>query len=318
MTVENPRVTVLSGGVGGAKLSQGFYHVLPPKNLTLISNTADDLTLFGLRICPDSDILLYTLTDRVNTDHGWGLAGDTFKALQTVKELGGIDWFNLGDRDIGVHLYRTERLGQSAGLAEVIAEIARGFGLGCRLLPMCETPVVTKLLTNEGELPLQEYLVKRRAEPEIRKIRFEGSDKAKASPGVLEALEESDLVVIAPSNPLISIAPILSVVDLHQAMVNTRAFRLAVTPLVGGKSLKGPTDRMMRQLGQEVSPVTIARQYLNVIDGFVIDELDSHLAPEIEDMGLKCFVLPTVMMNMEDKKKLASSLVNILNSKSPV
>ncbi|MEE8433198.1 MAG: 2-phospho-L-lactate transferase, partial [bacterium] len=255
-TAGNPRVTLLSGGVGGAKLALGFYTAFDPERLTIIANNGDDMDLFGLRICPDWDILAYTLAGRVEAAQGWGIAGDTFAALDVVRELGGTDWFNLGDRDLGLHLFRTGLLRQGVSLAEVCRRVAGRLGLQCALLPMCAEPVETRIGTDRGEMHLQEYLVRHRAEPEVRSIRFEGIDSATPAPGVLEAIAGSQVIVLAPSNPLISIDPILAVPGLREALRTTKAYRMAVSPLVAGASLKGPTDKMMAQLGLDVSPVT--------------------------------------------------------------
>jgi LPPG:FO 2-phospho-L-lactate transferase len=305
----SPRVTLLSGGVGGAKLALGLAGVLEPERLTVIANTGDDIELFGLRICPDADILAYTLAGRVNADTGWGIAGDTFAALDVTRSLGGTGWFNLGDRDLGLHLFRTELLRQGVGLAEITARIARALGLRCTLLPMCEQPLTTRIVTDAGELHLQEYLVRKRAAPEVRAVRFAGSEAATPAPGVLEALSGADVVILAPSNPLISIAPILAVPGLREALRAGRAFRVAVSPLVAGRSLKGPTDRMLAQLGHEVSALGVARLYADVLDAFVLDEQDAAAIPAIEALGLRCVALPTVMSDLAAKQALARALL---------
>jgi LPPG:FO 2-phospho-L-lactate transferase len=303
------RVTLLSGGVGGAKLALGLYTVLPPGALTVIANTGDDIDLFGLRICPDSDILAYTLAGRVNEAAGWGVAGDTFAALDAVRELGGTGWFNLGDRDLGLHLYRSELLRAGVGLAEITRRIAAALGLRCTLLPMCEQPVATHIGTAAGELHLQEYLVRERAAPEVRSVRFAGVEAASPAPGVLEAIAGSRLVILAPSNPLISIGPILAVPGLREALRASGALRLAVSPLVGGKSLKGPSDRMLAQLGHAVSPVTVAGLYRDVLDGFVVDAQDAASLPAVEALGLRGAALPTVMGDLAAKQALARALL---------
>lgn len=305
----SPRVTLLSGGVGGAKLALGLYRELAPEALTLVANTGDDLELFGLRICPDTDILAYTLAGRVNEATGWGVAADTFHALDVARQLGATGWFNLGDRDIGVHLFRTELLCQGVGLAEVTARLAAGLGLRCTVLPMCEQPVATMLDTDEGELGLQAYLVQRRAQPTVRAVRFAGVERATPAPGVAEALAASDVVLLAPSNPLISIAPILAVPGLRDALRASPAVKLAVSPVVAGRSLKGPTDRMLAQLGHEVSPVGVARLYADVLDGFVLDEQDAAQAPAVEALGLGVRSLPTVMNDLPAKRALARALL---------
>jgi LPPG:FO 2-phospho-L-lactate transferase len=304
-------VTVLSGGVGGAKLVLGLYSLLPGEELTVIANTGDDLTLFGLRICPDSDILLYTLASQAHPEQGWGIAGDSFRVLERVRELGGPGWFNLGDVDLGLHLLRTELRSQGLGLTEITRRLSLALGVRSRILPMCEQPVATRLETDAGTLDLQEYLVRRRAEPEVSRVEFAGADASTPAPGVLEAIAASRLVVVAPSNPLISIGPILAVPGIRAALRASRALKVAVTPLVGGRSLKGPTDRMLAQLGLAVSPVTVAEAYRDFLDVFVVDAQDRALLPQIEALGMGCVALPTVMHDLPAKQALARALLNL-------
>jgi LPPG:FO 2-phospho-L-lactate transferase len=301
-------VALLSGGVGGSRLALGLDGVLDPARLTVIANTGDDIDLFGLRICPDVDILAYTLAGQVHPQ-GWGIQGDTFRALDRVKQLGGMGWFNLGDVDLGLHLFRTELLSQGVGLAEVTRRIAAALGVRCALLPMCEERVNTRIRTDGGLLHLQEYLVRDRTQPVVRGVEFDGIAQASPAPGVVEALGQSALVLIAPSNPLISIAPILAVPGLRAALRASRALKVAVSPLVAGASLKGPTDRMLAQLGQPVSPLTVAKGYRDVLDVFVLDERDAALRGGIEALGLRCAVLPTVMTDLAAKQALARHLL---------
>ncbi|MCZ6628921.1 MAG: 2-phospho-L-lactate transferase [SAR324 cluster bacterium] len=306
------RITLLSGGVGGAKLALGLYTVSAPEELTVIANGGDDLELFNLRICPDSDILAYTLAGQVNEPGGWGIRDDSFHALERVRQLGGTGWFNLGDTDLGLHLFRSELLRQGVGLAEVTRRIAEKLGLKCRLLPMCEQPVSTRLSTEEGQLHLQEYLVKRRAEPVLHAVHFDGIEQATPAPGVPEALAEAAMIVIAPSNPLISIAPILAVPGMRRMIREARGLKVAVSPIVGGKSLKGPSDKMLAELGHAVSPVTVAELYRDFLDVFVVDEQDAACMEEVEGMGLRCVAAPTVMKDLACKQALAAALLALL------
>lgn len=301
-------VVLLSGGVGGAKLALGLYTVMDPARLTVIANTGDDIDLFGLRVCPDADTLVYTLSGQAGP-HGWGVAGDSFRALERARLLGATGWFNLGDVDIGLHLFRTELLARGVGLAEVTRRVAAALGVRCTVLPMCEQKVTTRIQTGQGMMHLQEYLVRERAEPVVRAIQFEGIAAAHPAPGVLEALAEAQRVIIAPSNPLISIAPILAVPGMREALRRAPGRRVAITPLVGGASLKGPTDRMLAQLGKPVSPVTVAEQYREVIDTFVLDAQDAALRPAIEALGLRCVLLPTVMDDLAGKQSLARQVL---------
>jgi LPPG:FO 2-phospho-L-lactate transferase len=305
------QITVLSGGIGGAKLVLGLYSVMPPEHLTVVANSGDDMTLFGLRICPDTDTLLYSLCDEVHPDQGWGIAGDSFRALKRVKELGGPSWFNLGDIDLGLHMYRTEMLRQGIGLTEITRRLTQALGVVCRVLPMCEHFVTTRLETNEGTLDLQDYLVRRRAQPEVKCISFDGTAESFPGPGVLEAISSSQMIVIAPSNPFISIAPILAVPGIREALRASQAVRIAVTPLVGGKALKGPTDKMMAEMGMAVSPVTVAQQYKDFLDVFVLDTQDEALRPDIESLGIRCAIAPTVMKDLPAKQALARTVLNL-------
>jgi LPPG:FO 2-phospho-L-lactate transferase len=302
-------VVLLSGGVGGAKLALGLYTAGDPARLTVVANSGDDIELFGLRICPDSDILAYTLAGLVDAEQGWGLAGDTFHALDAARALGGTGWFNLGDRDLGLHLYRSEQLRRGVGLAEITRHLAERLGLRCTLLPMCEQPVATRIATAAGELHLQEYLVRDRARPEVRGVRCEGVETAVPAPGVTEAIARAGRVILAPSNPLLSIGPILAVPGLREALRGTAALRIAVSPLVGGASLKGPTDRMLAQLGHPVSPLTVAELYRDVLDVFVVDEVDAVCLPGIEALGLRAVALPTVMGDLAARQRLARALL---------
>ncbi|HEX7928728.1 MAG TPA: 2-phospho-L-lactate transferase [bacterium] len=304
-------VALLSGGVGGAKLALGLYTVMDPARLTVVANSGDDIDIFGLRVCPDADILAYTLADQVGP-LGWGIGGDTFRALERVRLLGGTGWFNLGDVDIGLHLFRAELMQQGVPLGEITRRMAAALGLKCTLLPMCEQKVTTRIHTDKGTLHLQEYLVRDRAEPVVRGIAFEGVEASRPVPGVLDALHAAQLIVIAPSNPLISIGPILAVPGLRDALRQAKGHRVAVTPLVGGASLKGPTDKMLAQLGKAVSPVTVAEDYRDVIDTFVLDAQDAHLTPQIQALGMHCVSLPTVMSDLAAKQSLARHLLALV------
>jgi LPPG:FO 2-phospho-L-lactate transferase len=267
--------------------------------------------VFGLRVCPDADTLVYSLCGEVHPGQGWGVAGDTFRALARVRQLGGAAWFNLGDVDLGLHLYRTELLRQGVGLADITGRVARALGVTCGVLPMCEQPVTTRLETDEGPLDLQDYLVRRRAEPRVRRVTYAGISEAVPAPGVLDALGRGGLLVIAPSNPFISIGPILAVPGVRAALRSSPALRVGVTPLVGGRALKGPTDKMMAELGLPVSPVTVAQQYRDCLDAFVLDSQDAALRPDIEALGLRCVVAPTVMDDLPAKQALARKLLNL-------
>lgn len=305
------RVTALAGGVGASKLLLGLAALVEPRDLTAIVNTGDDIELHGLKISPDLDIVTYTLAGIVNPRTGWGYRGETFAALKRLGVFGRECWFNLGDKDLATHLHRTAMLKEGRTLSESADSIRRALGVETRILPMSDEPVPTLIETDEGALHFQEYLVKRRAEPMVRGVRFLGAEKARPAPGVLEAIREAELIVICPSNPLISVGPILAVPGIREALRVRREDVVAVSPIVDGKSLKGPSDRMLAQLGYEVSARAVARMYADVAGTFVIDGVDRGQATEIESLGMRAAILPTVMKTRGQKIRLARALLDL-------
>jgi LPPG:FO 2-phospho-L-lactate transferase len=305
------RVTLLSGGVGGSKLALGLYTTLDPESLTVIANTGDDIDLFGLHISPDLDTVAYTLSGRVNPQQGWGVAGETWNTLHSAMTFGAADWFRLGDKDLGLHLYRTGRLRSGDSLSEITRDVTGSLGLRCKLLPMCDQPVSTRIVTGDGDLHLQEYLVRRACEPVVREIRYDGIERSKPAPGLLDALENCDVVILAPSNPFISIGPILSVPGARDALRGSKAKRLAVSPIVAGKALKGPLAKMMAELGFAVNQESIARMYVGLVDLLIVDEQDRPELPSVEAVGLGGRALPTVMDTLLSKQRLAQSLIEL-------
>lgn len=312
------RVVVLAGGVGGSKLLLGLSRVLPPGELTAIVNTGDDIRLHGLWICPDLDIVTYTLAGAVNPQTGWGLNGDTFRLLGALERFGHEPWFHLGDADLATHLHRTALLDSGATLSEAAESIRRGFGVTARILPMSDQPVTTMLETDGGRLHLQEYLVKQRAQPVVRQICFEGVERASPAPGVLEALDAADAIVIAPSNPLISIGPILAVRGIAERLRERSGRGIAVSPIVGGQSLKGPSDKMLTQMGKEATALGVARLYQGLARTFVIDQADAKLQPAIEALGFQVAVTETVMNTVAEKERLARELLEFAASQSGI
>ncbi len=301
-------ITALAGGVGASKLLAGLYRAMPPEELSIIVNTGDDFELFGLYIAPDLDIVTYTLAGIVNPETGWGIAGDTFHCLdELLRYSGGGRWFNLGDRDLATHIYRTEMMRQGQTLSQVAERVRLTHGVKARILPMTDTHVPTTILTDEGPMHFQEYLVKRRAQPVVTGIRFENIEAARPAPGVSEAIMEAEAIIICPSNPLISIGPILAVPGMHALLKETPATVAAISPVVGGASLKGPTDRMLSQLGLEVSATQVARLYADILDLYLIDDRDAAAQPEIEQMGIKVVVTQTVMSGPAEKLALAQT-----------
>lgn len=301
-----PRVVTLAGGVGAAKLLAGLLRAHPPDDLLAVVNTADDTVLHGLHVSPDLDTVVYTLAGAVNPDTGWGLAGETWQAMDALDRYGGITWFRLGDRDLATHLYRTHRLAQGADLATVTAEIASAWGLELTVLPVTNDRIETRVTTvDEGEIGFQDYFVRRRHDVAVSAVRVAGSKRAQPAPGLIDTLRAARLIVIAPSNPIVSIGPVLEVPGVRQAVAARRDAVVAVSPIVGGAALKGPADRLMRELGHECSVVGVARLYQDVAATLVIDEADAHLANDVEAVGVSCVVAPTIMDGIESATALA-------------
>jgi LPPG:FO 2-phospho-L-lactate transferase len=297
-------VVVLTGGVGGAKLVLGLTQIVAPDRITAIVNTGDDFRHLGLWICPDLDTLLYTLAGKANAEHGWGRAGETWGFMAALRSLGAEDWFLLGDGDLALHVVRSARLASGATLSVISRDFARAWGLPLTMLPMSDDPVSTHLSTNEGDLPFQRYFVERRCAPTVNAIRFEGAAAAQAAPGVVEAIQGADsrAVLIAPSNPFLSIDPILAVPGIRTALMNATAPVIAVSPIVGGKAVKGPTAKLMLELGIPVTPRAIADHYLGIIDGLLVDERD---APE--NVGIPVASADTLMVSLEDRARVATA-----------
>jgi LPPG:FO 2-phospho-L-lactate transferase len=298
-------IVVLSGGVGAARFLQGLAQVVPQERLTVIGNTGDDRDFYGLRVSPDLDIVMYTLAGIVDETHGWGIRGDTYNTMQQLTAYGNEDWFMLGDRDLATHIHRTKLLRQGKTLSEVTEELRRSFGLGLRMLPMSDQPVQTHIKTPVGLLHFQEYMVQRRCADEVQDVVFIGASEAKPAPGVIDAIKEAEAILLAPSNPIVSIGSILSVPGIHDALHEASGMIVAVSPIVGGSPIKGPADKLMRGLGMEVSPVGVARCYRDFLDVMVIDELDSHLLGAIEDLGIPAVATNTIMRDTQAKAALA-------------
>ena len=307
----NHEITALGGGVGASKLLLGLYEVLPPSTLTIIVNTGDDIELHGLKISPDLDIVAYTLAGIVDSAKGWGIRGETFHALKRLAAYGRPNWFNLGDRDLGTHIHRTALLAEGKSLAHAAESIRAALGVKARILPMSNDPVPTIIESDEGSLHFQEYLVKRGAAPVVKGIRFEGVEAARPAPGVLEAIREATRIIICPSNPLISIAPILAVPGVREQLRARKIDVFAVCPLVAGKSLKGPSDKMLLQLGHEATALGVAKLYADFTATFVIDPADKTQAAAIGALGMKVAILPTVMKSRAQKHRLARALLEL-------
>jgi LPPG:FO 2-phospho-L-lactate transferase len=310
-TAKQISIAALAGGVGASKLLLGLYDVVDPARLTAIVNTGDDITLHGLRISPDLDIVTYTLAGVIDPAKGWGFRGETFHTLKRLAIFGRVNWFNLGDRDLATHIHRTAMLADGRSLTDAAESIRTALGVKSRILPMSDQPVPTIIESDEGALHLQEYLVKRRAEPIVRGIRFDNVESASPAPSVLEAIRNADRIIICPSNPLISIGPILAVPGIREALRVRRKDVIAVCPIVGGKSLKGPSDKMLAQLGYESSAKGVAKLYADFTAVFVVDPADRSQAEAIQTLNMKVVVAPTVMRTRTDKRKLARALLRL-------
>ncbi len=310
-------IVAMAGGVGGAKLAQGLALAVPAGELAVVVNTADDFDLYGLRICPDLDTVLYTLAGIADPVQGWGVAGDTFQTLAAVAGYGREPWFRLGDRDFATHILRTERLRQGATLTATAAELAAALGVASRLLPMSDEPVATLLETPAGRLGFQDYFVARRQRDDVLGVAFDGIEHARLPEGVAGAIAAAELIVICPSNPIVSVGPILAVPGMGDALRQCEAPIVAVSPIIGGRALKGPADRMLATLGHEVSALGVARLYAGLIDALVIDEADRSLAPAIDALGMSTLVVPTVMGGAEDRRRLAVDVLAFGRSRVP-
>lgn len=301
-------VLALAGGVGGAKLADGLQRVAG-ENLSVIVNTGDDFELHGLYIAPDLDTVMYTLAGLANPDTGWGIAGDTFNNLEMISHYGGEDWFKLGDRDLATHLLRTQMLRGGYTLTRTTAQLAQALGVRARILPMSNERVATVVNTNAGELVFQEYFVHRRWQPVIKGVRFAGVENAKPVPEAVETLRAADAIIFCPSNPFVSIDPILAVRGMREVVRAARVPKIAVSPIIGGQALKGPAAKMFRELGMEPSAYQVAGHYRGVIDRFVLDRVDESQARAIKDLGLRVWITDTIMDHTDARERLAREII---------
>lgn len=301
-------VVLLAGGTGGARLASGLHAVLPPGELTVVTNTADDDVFHGLLVCPDTDAVLYRLAGVFNEESGYGIAGETFNTLEMLRRYGAPSWFSLGDRDIATHLLRAEMLAHGGSLTEAVAELTRRLGVATAVVPMSDEPVRTRVLTDWGELSFQEYFVRERCVPAVRGIRLDGAASARPSPAAVAAIAAADVVIVGPSNPVISIGPILAI--LGDLLRGRRV--AAVSPIVEGRALKGPTVPMMQALGEDPSPQGVLARYRSLATDFVLDRGDSDLASGMRGGALRVHVLDTVMRDHEGERRFASELLDAL------
>jgi LPPG:FO 2-phospho-L-lactate transferase len=298
-------VVALAGGVGAAKLLRGLVQIISPQNLVIVGNTGDDVELYGLHVSPDLDIVMYTLAGIVDEEKGWGVSGDTFNCLNMLGKVGLETWFKLGDRDLATHIARTKMLKDGVTLAQSTAQLCKMLGVNVKLIPMTNDSVGTKVVSGQLRLDFQEYFVKRGTKDEVTNVLFEGAEKAQPAPGVLEAIKGADRVVVCPSNPVLSISPMLSISAIRKELTKTGGYVVGVSPIVGGKAIKGPTDRILASMGLEASAYGVAKFYEDFLDHFIIDEVDERDKVRIEGLGVKVTVADTVMRNCEDSVRLA-------------
>jgi LPPG:FO 2-phospho-L-lactate transferase len=302
-------ITALAGGVGAARFLTGLVKLVNGKDLSIIVNTGDDIELFGLHISPDVDIVTYTLAGIVDEEKGWGVKGDTFHCLEALKKFNHEAWFNLGDKDLATHMLRTDLLKKGLKLSEITAKISCALGLDVTILPMTDDKFETRIVTEMGSFHFQEYLVKREAKDEVRGVEFLGAKSANPAPEVVESIRESELVVVCPSNPIVSIGTILAVNGVRDAVRRTDAKKVAVSPIIAGAPVKGPADKLMRGLGFEVSAYSVAKLYSDFLDTFVIDVADAAEKDKIEKLGIEVKVTNTLMKSLEDKIELARTVL---------
>lgn len=302
------KITALAGGVGGAKLAHGLSLILPPEDLTVIVNTGDDFEHLGLYISPDLDTVCYTLAGLANPETGWGRMNESWNAFNNIERLGGPAWFRLGDSDLATHLERTRRLKEGRSLSQITKEFCQAWNINLTVLPMTDSPVHTMVDTEDGELAFQEYFVHRRCEPRVKGFRFDGVEVAEPAPGAKEALESADVVILCPSNPWVSIDPILRVVKQIKKPV------VAVSPIIGGEAVKGPAAKMYKELGIEPSALAVAKHYHTILKGFVLDNADKKYIEQVETMRIKTRVTDTIMKNVEDRARLAQDVLHFAGS----
>ena len=304
-------IVALAGGVGAARFLQGLQRVYPEERITVIANTGDDIELYGLHISPDIDIIMYTLAGIVDEKKGWGIKGDTFNCLGMLRKYGLDDWFNIGDLDLATQVIRTNFMSNGLSLSDATKELCRMLGLKVNIIPMSNERVETRIITDKRNMHFQEYLVKRLAKDKVLNIVFEGIEDAKPSPNVIESIINAKLIILCPSNPLVSIKTILSVNGIEEALRKTKSKIISITPIIGDSPIKGPLDKMMGGLGLESSAYTVAHIYKKFLDAFILDEFDKDLKERIESLGIRVFLMDTLMKGIEEKTRIAKKILRI-------
>ena len=305
-------ITALAGGVGAARFLQGLVRVVPQEEVTVVINTGDDIELYGLHISPDLDIITYTLAGVVDEEKGWGVRGDTFSCLDMLRRYGHDTWFRLGDRDLATHIYRTHLLKNGRSLSEATQRLCERLGVRVRILPMTNDKFETKIVTEVGTMHFQEYLVKRKAQDKVLDVILEGVQEAQPAPGVIDSILNAKVVIICPSNPIVSIGTILSVKNIRSTLKETEAEVIAISPIIGGSPVKGPADKLMRGLGLKVSVYAVAKLYQDFIDAFVIDQVDEAEKKKIKKLGVHTVATNTLMKALEDKVRLARVVLGLV------
>ncbi|MFX1315078.1 MAG: 2-phospho-L-lactate transferase [Promethearchaeota archaeon] len=301
---------VLAGGVGAAKFIEGLVNVVKPELLKIIVNTGDDIELFGLKICPDLDIITYTLASLVDKEKGWGFIDDTFNCLKILRKFYTTGWFNAGDKDLAIHIYRTDLFAQGYTKAQITDLICQKLGVNSHIIPMCNEPVETFITTHNGEIHFEEYFIKERCKPEVLDVSFKGIENAKPVNGVLDFITKSKKIIICPSNPIVSIGTILQVPEIKKTLIRAKRKVYAISPIIKGAAVKGPAAPLMQTLGLEVSCVGVATYYQEFLGHFIIDNKDCELKPKIEEMGIKTYCYDTLMTNLKKKRNLAQFIIN--------
>ena len=305
------KIVAFAGGVGGAKLADGLAQCLPAKDLTIIVNTGDDFTHWGLKICPDLDTVCYTLAGLANPKTGWGRMDETWQVFESLRILDGEDWFRIGDKDLATHIERTRRMNSSQPLSQVVRDFCNAWGIGPQVLPATDDPLATLVNTIEkGELTFQEYFVHQRCEPTVKSFRFKGIQDARPAPGVLQAIQQADAVIFCPSNPWVSIDPILKIPGMSTALDNKRV--VAVSPIIAGQTVKGPAAKMFVELGIQPSAIAVAKHYGEILSGFVMDSLDTGLADELQNLGIRALLVNTLMKTNQDRQRLAQDVLHFI------
>jgi len=302
---------LLAGGVGAAKFIEGLVNVVSPELLKIIVNTGDDIDLFGLKICPDLDILTYTLSNFIDKEKGWGFAEETFNCLSILKNFYNTGWFNAGDKDLAIHIYRTDLYRQGFSKAEITARICKSFRVKSQLIPMSNEPVETYIKTPTGSMHFEEYYIKNRCKPEVLGVEFKGIKEAKPVKGVLEYINKAKRIIVCPSNPIVSIDTILQIKGIKDNLLKVKKKVYAISPIIKGATIKGPADKLMKSLGLEVSCVGVANFYKDIIGHFIVDNKDCELKPEIEKLGIRTYCYDTLMTNLEKKIQLAQFVINL-------